>query len=519
MESVLPPIDLEASLAFAEAIRNALYIVAFVIFVLGLGMLSSKSKGDQKELTSGLIKIGILITTMVFIPQFYIGAADFLTDTFQELADEAFAKDSDSKGQKLQSRVDAMMTDLYNNQEVKEDSLTGWALDSMIKTAGDWLMNSLVWLSRVFRLIVRAVQQILLLMMLAIAPLMFAFGSIPETQSLFTSYLLNTLAIILWGIGFAFADLILFAGTKWIVAFISISLTGSGAVAAGAAHIVGAPISISVMIALLGTMLGMTVALNILGPLVITALLNGKSPAGAAMQSAQMGIQLSNAMANVSRGLNTPRDRDHKQGGETLLSKAAAPVKGMVMGAGAMGASAIGGGGSPGLFQAGGFAAAAKAYSGAYNNAVNPPKSGGDNKAASQGEESYTPPSQEERKAAGLGKNISTPPSEGNSSSPKIPGSSPARDENKSSLGSGGDSPSVTAFMGSPLGGMGIGKNMGKSVGESASYTGSESESNSSNPFSNGLGNNENDPAFQTGSIGDVRNKSKEDLHKYKGNN
>lgn len=511
MESVLPPIDLEASMAFAEAIRNALYIVAFGIYVWAFAMLGYKSKDGPKVLSNGIIKIGILIATMVFIPQFYIKTAEFCSDTFQELADEAFAKDEDSKGKKLQYRVDAMMTDLYNNQETKEDSLTGWALDSMLQTLGEWITNGLVWLSRVFRLIVRAVQQILLLLMLAIAPLMFAFGSIPETQSLFTSYLLNTLAIILWGIGFAFADLILFAGTKWIVAFISISLTGSGAVAAGAAHIVGAPISISVMIALLGTMLGMTVALNILGPLVITALLNGKSPAGAAMQSAQMGIQLSNSMANIGRGLNTPRDRDHKQGGETILGKAAAPFKGMAMGAGAMGVAAIGAGNSPSLFQTGGFSAAAKAYSGAYSQAVNPSSKGGQNSKAEGGAENPTPLSQAK---SGLSSGTETPGKPTNRSS-----------ASSSTLDGGGEPPSVTSFMSSPLSGMGIGANMGKSVGEGALYTGDDDELISTLPSvgaeetgnaPGNSGNNDNEPAFQTGKFGDLREKSKEELHKHK---
>jgi hypothetical protein len=576
MGNSLEPIDLKDALVFAELVRTYLYAIAFVIFIAAIVMIGIQSSGDSKAIFFGIVKIGVLVGLMVFVPPYYNQAGGFMTRLSITIADESL------EGATLNSQVDECLLGL-NNQEIEESGLSSW-FGTIVKTLGEWTVDILIWLSRLFRLVVRAVQQVLLLILVAVSPIMFSFGALSETQSLFISYLMNTTAIILWGIGFVLADLVIYAGTKWIVGFIAISLTGSGATAAGAAYVVGGPVSLSVLIAMCACMLGLVISMNVLGPLVITSLLNGKSPAGAAVQSARMGMQFSNALANLSKSVNTPVDRDHQKGGRTALSSGASAIKGMAMGAGGFAGAAVGAGGSPGLFRAGGFENAVQAYSSASGKSSSPTDSGtshgdGDIKNINPGNSVVSPPSESGASDVGsdesggnspesrssdsavssassiqsAGENISSGTSEINAShSGEGSGNTLLSPEGKASSNSSGSavmSVSASAETSNKQKGAeekGTGTFTEESgVGAIASDPAAPSSSDSGKPevnleeadfFQSSLDgikkpegdfkvaggpiqnqDQDQDPAFQTGSLGDLRNMSKEDLHSYKG--
>ncbi|MEZ5405227.1 MAG: hypothetical protein R3F23_03320 [Verrucomicrobiia bacterium] len=245
----------------AISLRDMLMGVPFLLCVFGIIERTWNSENKPKELFNSIIVTAIVVGLITSFPIILNELRDgFISihKKFEEIP---------------------LLEKLYTTKIAEGDSPSKWDIGNYICYVGVLLMQKLGYFS------VRALvwfQEFAINGLTAVSPILLGFLATSYTKSIGINFLLTSLGVVLWHLGFAIVDVVLFNLSGPILA-----VSGLSAFAAGSALIsgtIGWPLALAGL--LLIVIISNTMYLSV--PFVVQALLRGANPATTALAA---GIQ------------------------------------------------------------------------------------------------------------------------------------------------------------------------------------------------------------------------------------
>lgn len=257
-----------------EQLRSKLFPLAFVLVVLGIWESVWKGGSDPKAILGIFIKTMIIVVLLAGFPDLMKNGKD----AFDGLK-TAVTADSQNRFKEL------LEADLEK-------------VDDGISSIGNYIASLVVaflqFLGLLGMRIVKFFQEYAVGCLTAVSPLMVGFLSISYTQSIGIRFLMTSLCVVMWSLGFIFVDLFLsYLGTGVL----------AGMLATGVGATVGSVLTVVAWPAAIGTMLCAALVPTFL--YIATPMAIGKLMAGANVGTAAAWGGLSNMATgtqHVSRG-------------------------------------------------------------------------------------------------------------------------------------------------------------------------------------------------------------------------
>jgi hypothetical protein len=292
----------------AKKIFDALLPMAFLFSATGLALTLWKNQENIAGMVEGVAIAAICVFLLAKFPDFV------------QKGQETFSQ----YGEKIQSDIGDFQT--VWNEEIPEQKGGGFSIEAFKNLVGWFLFKVLQALGKISRMLVDWIQPLFLVTFIGMAPITVCMFQIPALRSVAISTWLQTFGVMLWPIGTAFADIIVakvglgVLGAIGITSFGSLvtagtagSVTASATVGAG-----GGAAGLSAATAVLNfawpkivtAMVLLVIFINacyLATPIIISAILRGASPAGAALGSAAFMsfsmMPLANQMGKLTQAL------------------------------------------------------------------------------------------------------------------------------------------------------------------------------------------------------------------------
>lgn len=275
----LAGILLTNGLRFIEPITTALKYGSFVFAFAGLVEGTYLAGEDMKRLLVHLLKIVVIASLIVNFPDIVQEGDKILADLHTSIAERQGALD--------QADQDTFLQQI--KAEATEPSWTDVA-GRLTYSIGKCL-QSIGWIGYQ---IVYWIKDISLLLLISVSPLLIGFLSFSYTKSIGVNFLITSLTVILWNIGFAIVDTLLIILSKIIMPI----MAGQTALGAGAAVTVGPQF---VVMCLTAALLPSTMYLSV--PIITGAIMRGSNVAGAAMSAFGMAQQGASRVGTVGSAM------------------------------------------------------------------------------------------------------------------------------------------------------------------------------------------------------------------------
>lgn len=189
--------------------------------------------------------------------------------------------------------IDVMLQNAVVNVRIDGEN----SVINPIPSLARYVYNTLFWLSYLIRKIADLVQTVVIYLLVAVSPLILSFLAVPNLEGTGVKFLVTTLSIAMWGIGFNLADLAVISGWQLIsvlIAEYAIGGTLSGGITVATAVTVGATAG---QVAVVGVLAALALAwyffLGICifycgGPVFLSLLMKGGDIEGAAIRLGTM---------------------------------------------------------------------------------------------------------------------------------------------------------------------------------------------------------------------------------------
>lgn len=265
---------LEEGFKHVDEVRKALFAGAFLLGVTGFAEGVWLAGEDMRAQLLNFLKIGI------------IGSLIFSFPIIIQEGDKALGQIHTSIQQGQQDAFRAQI-----DADVAEPSWTD--IPSRIAYTLGICLQKIGWIGYK---IVYWVKDISILLLIAVSPLLIGFLAFSHTKSLGINFLITSLTVILWNIGFAIVDTLLV-----VLGNIVMPIMGTGAAGVGSAFVVTVGpqfVAISLVAAIL------PIAMYCAVPIITGAIMRGSNVAGAAMSAygmAHQGFSHTGAAAGVGR--------------------------------------------------------------------------------------------------------------------------------------------------------------------------------------------------------------------------
>ncbi|GEM_PF-3129593 len=299
-------------LQFAMTMRDALLPLGGAFCVLGWLLRAKNLKSDVSEGFKIIIYFLCIAALIRFYPDVSLEAR----------------KVFDGVSVKFGQDIDVMLQNAVVNVRIEgEDSVV-----NPIPTLAKYVYNTLFWLSYLIRKIAVLVQTVVIYLLIAVSPLILSFLAVPNLESTGVKFLVTTLSVTLWSIGFNLADLAVLAGWQLIsvlIAEYAIGGTLSGTVTVVSAIAMGATAGQAAVIGILAALaLAWYFFLGICifycgGPVFLSLLMKGGDIEGAAIRLGTMYGVFSGSMFQRTPAITSAGDsvRPLLKPGETTAVK------------------------------------------------------------------------------------------------------------------------------------------------------------------------------------------------------
>ncbi|HCE46780.1 MAG TPA: hypothetical protein DET40_24800 [Lentisphaeria bacterium] len=264
-------------LQFAMLIREALLPLGGAFCVLGWLMRAKHVKSDISDGFRIIVYFLCIAALISYYPDISLKARKIF----------------EGVSVKVNQDIDVMLQNAVVNVRIEgEDSVA-----NPVPTLARYVYNTLFWISYLIRKIAVLVQMVVIYLLIAVSPLILSFLAVPNLEGTGVKFLVTTLSITMWSIGFNLADLAVISGWQLIsvlIAEYAIGGTLSGGVTVAAAVAIGATAG---QVAVVGILAALALAwyffLGICifycgGPMLLSLLLKGGDVEGAAIKLGTM---------------------------------------------------------------------------------------------------------------------------------------------------------------------------------------------------------------------------------------
>jgi hypothetical protein len=280
-----------SAIHMAMEIRDNVMIMAYpiVLFAAVLMFYRGQLQSHGKMIQS-IVFIGIIVCCMRIYPSATLGATDYVTLS------------SSSVSKQIEQGLDS-----WSKTKIEGEDSTFNFSAKFTKV----MYKGSIALSSIMRSFLIFMQRVALYVLIALSPILLALMLIQETSSISVKFIMTTIAIILWGVGFNISDMMIYSGWD---AIMHAALNSPAEIAAlGGTGIAGtlvplASISTSLPVLTIGLafmiafyfLIG-TMVFNVLGIILIMKLLHGGDPISATMQAITSSSSLANGAVNSVR--------------------------------------------------------------------------------------------------------------------------------------------------------------------------------------------------------------------------
>lgn len=284
-----------SGIKFALQVRDYTLIIAFIVVVLGAILLIYRGmfQGNTKILQS-IALIAVVVALIMGYPTLVLSSSDYISESTSKVSE------------KIEKGID----DWGKTKILGQDSTFDFAA-KFTKV----LFKASMAFSSVIRSFLIFIQRILLYVLIAMSPVILAFLLINETSSIAVKFLMTSLGVIFWGIGFNLSDIMLFTGWDLIIKSAinnpgQAAALGSGAAASAA--LAAASISTALPVITIGIafmvafyfLVGIIV-FNAMGVIMIMQIFHGGAPLSSMMQSITAGSMISSGALNAGKMANS----------------------------------------------------------------------------------------------------------------------------------------------------------------------------------------------------------------------
>ena len=252
----------------AISLRDMLMGIPYVLCVVGIIISVWKEGDNPKAILNSILATVIIVGLIIGFPT----ALNELREGFSSL--------------RHQFGQVPMIEKLYSVDV--GDAPSKWNIGDYICYTGVLLLKKLGYFSV---LILEWFQEFAINGLITVSPILLGFLAIDFTKSIGINFLMTSLAVVMWHLGFTIVDLVLYHFSGQILAAAGLSAIASGtALAFGA---IGWPVALAGM--LLIVIVSNTLYLSV--PFVVQALLKGANPATTALAAGIQGTATAAGMA------------------------------------------------------------------------------------------------------------------------------------------------------------------------------------------------------------------------------
>ncbi|PWU10194.1 MAG: hypothetical protein C5B47_02525 [Verrucomicrobia bacterium] len=289
-------------------LRDHLFSLAFILIVLGIWESAWKGGNDPKAILGILLKTTIIVVLLAFFPVMMKGGKEFFNGLKESVNSET------------QNKFNELLDSKLPEVEPKFSTI-GPYIASLITAF-------LQYCGTIGVEIVKHFQTYAIGCLTAVSPLMIGLLALSYTQAIGVRFLMTSLCVVMWSLGFVFADLFLsYLGTS---VFAGMLASGTGALAGVAASAFSWPAALGAMLVacLVPTFL------YIATPMAIAKLMAGAN-AGTAMawgglSNMASGAQYASRGSEAIKGMQAMRAAKQATGKEASAEKASTSTGGTV---------------------------------------------------------------------------------------------------------------------------------------------------------------------------------------------
>lgn len=266
-----------------KALQYGAFVFAFAGFVEGAWNASEHMKAQLFN----VLKIG-LIALLAFNFPTIIQEGDKSLDNLHSTI-------SEKQGAFDQNNQDAFLQQI--NAQATEPSWSDVA-GRLTYSVGKCLQK-IGWIG--YR-IVYWLKDVSLLLLISVSPLLIGFLALSYTKSIGVNFLITSLTVILWNIGFAIVDTLLIILSNMIMPIMATGATGVGG--AVAASVSGVAVTVGpqfIVMCLVAAVLPISMYLSV--PIITGAIMRGSNVAGAAMGAFGIAQQTASHVSTASSGV------------------------------------------------------------------------------------------------------------------------------------------------------------------------------------------------------------------------
>jgi hypothetical protein len=304
---------MHSAIEMSMEIRELVMIMSFPVVVLSVLLMVKRGVFQgHAQIINTILFIGLIIAMIRVYPVAVLSATDCVRDSSSSVSEQI------EKG-----------LDVWANSKIAGEDSTFNITAKVTKV----FYNASLSLSSIVRSFLIFGQRVALYVLIALSPLLLALMLIKETSSISVKFIMTTIGIILWSVGFNLSDMMIYAGWDSIIhAAINspgeVAALGGTGIAGGL--ISGAAVTQSLPVLTIGLafmiafyfLVGIIV-FNVLGIMLIMRLLHGGDPTGTAMGAVSSTSSLVNGSVNTGRmGLGIASKLGKGQPGATVLQKA-----------------------------------------------------------------------------------------------------------------------------------------------------------------------------------------------------
>lgn len=277
----LAGILLTNGLKFIEPITDALKYGAFVFAFAGFVEGASLASEDMKAQLFNVLKIALVASLAFNFPNIIQEGDNALAQLHTSISERQGALD--------QADQDAFLQQI--KAEATEPSWTDVA-GRLTYSIGRCLQK-IGWIGYQ---IVYWIKDISLLLLISVSPLLIGFLAFSYTKSMGVNFLITSLTVILWNIGFAIVDTLLIILSKLIMPI----MAGEAAIGAGAVVTVGPQFLVMCLAAAV-----LPVSMYFSVPIITGLIMRGSNVAGAAMSAFGMAKQTASHVGTLVSGVTS----------------------------------------------------------------------------------------------------------------------------------------------------------------------------------------------------------------------
>ena len=279
-----------STVLMAMEIRDMVMIMAYPVVLFAAILMFKRGFSSHKQQLNAIIFIAIVVACIQIYPRTVLKAVDIVTFASSEVSE----------------KIDKGMNE-WSKAKITGQGST-WNVTAKITSA---MYKASFAFSSIIRAFLNFFQRVAIYILIALSPLMLSFLLIKETSDISVKFIMTTMAIILWSVGYNLTDMMLFSGWdvimhKWFTAGSTVAALGAYGVTASAIGGVGLStalpvVTISLAFALCFYFLIGILVFNIIGIVLIMTLFHGGNPVSSAMSAVTASSSFVNAGVNAGK--------------------------------------------------------------------------------------------------------------------------------------------------------------------------------------------------------------------------